>query len=63
MVDLDITKNTQNCKEMKCTENILTFLFNNDLDMHFTKLSLSNLSFTINRYLIKTRSKQIFLIV
>ena len=42
-----ILQKTQNCKEMKCTKNIVTFLFNNDLDMHFTKLSLSNLSFTI----------------
>ena len=42
-----ILQKTQNCKEMKCTKNIVTFLFNNDLDMHFMKLSLSNLSFTI----------------
>ena len=56
MVDLDITKKTQNCKETKCTKNILTFLFNNDLDMHFKKLSLNNLNFTMNRYLIKMRS-------
>ena len=47
MVDLDITKKTQNCKETKCTKNILTFLFNNDLDMHFKKLSLNNLNFTM----------------
>ena len=42
-----ILQKTQNCKETKCTKNIVTFLFNNDLDMHFTKLSLCNLNFTI----------------
>ena len=42
-----ILQKTQNCKETKCTKNIVTFVFNNDLDMHFTKLSLSNLNFTI----------------